>query len=256
MTLLPLLHQSKDLLAPLGESALRSLAVAAIAALALALIRSGRATARLQVWTSVLYVALAMPLLSIFMPHFNVAIPGAAWLAAHTGHSAASSVEALNTAPDAYLPSPAASSGSEHAVGAVPNAHATQPQTRTKAAVSGLKSHTASVDTPAVPAQRAWSVNWAGIALGIYLLGLVILLTRLLLGIRGSRRLAATAGDISPRYFPRKGEVEDAHKIRRIGFPRPAITTCRSEDCAASQGITCPSCACHSRYPEASHPAA
>src|SRR6185437_10052665 len=73
MTLLPLLHQSKNLLAPLGESAVRSLAVAAIAALALALLRSRRATARLQVWTSVLYVALAMPLLSIFMPHFNVA---------------------------------------------------------------------------------------------------------------------------------------------------------------------------------------
>src|SRR6185437_12737531 len=207
MTLLPLLHQSKDLLAPLGESALRSLAVASIAALALALLRSRRATAGLQVWTSVLYVALAMPLLSIFMPHFNVAIPGVTWLAGHTTHSTASPTEAPNTAPDAYRPSPAANFAGEHAIGAVPKTHATQPQTGTKAAVSDLKSHTTSVDSPTVPAQRAsrnfWMspVNWASIAFAIYCLGLVILLARRLLGIRGSRRLAATAGDISPRYF-------------------------------------------------------
>ena len=63
MTLVPLLPQSTDLLARLGESALRSVAVAGIAALVMTLLPSKSAALRLRAWTGVLYIALSMPLL-------------------------------------------------------------------------------------------------------------------------------------------------------------------------------------------------
>ncbi|HST78330.1 MAG TPA: hypothetical protein VLN58_07560, partial [Verrucomicrobiae bacterium] len=75
MTVIPLLPQSTELLARLGESALRSVAVAAIAALVMALLPSKRAALRLRVWNGVLYLALAMPLLGILLPRLDVPIP-------------------------------------------------------------------------------------------------------------------------------------------------------------------------------------
>ena len=56
-----------DLLAYLAEPALRSLAVACVAALVIAAIPARRAVVRLCIWTGVLYVALAMPVLGTFL---------------------------------------------------------------------------------------------------------------------------------------------------------------------------------------------
>jgi hypothetical protein len=83
MTLLSVLHLEKNLLVLLGESALRSMVVAGVAGLVLALVPSRRSIVQLRVWTGILYIALAMPLLSVTLPHFNVAIPRLAWFAAH-----------------------------------------------------------------------------------------------------------------------------------------------------------------------------
>ena len=107
MTLLSVLHVSKDLLVPLGESALRSIAVAAVAALLLALLPSKRSVVRLRVWTGVLYVALAMPLLGLVLPHFNVAIPEA-WLGLRAAHSAVVPVEPSPSAKETLVTAPAA----------------------------------------------------------------------------------------------------------------------------------------------------
>jgi hypothetical protein len=62
------------------------------------------------------------------------------------------------------------------------------------------------------------NANWSAVALGVYLLGLVILLTRLWLGMRGSRRLTNSADHICARYFPRKDEVEDGHTSAALDF--------------------------------------
>ena len=88
MTLLSVPHLQKDLLALLGESALRSIVVAGVARLVLALLPSKRSIVQLRVWTGVLYVALAMPLLIVALPRFNLAIPRLAWFATHADHSA------------------------------------------------------------------------------------------------------------------------------------------------------------------------
>jgi bla regulator protein blaR1 len=222
MTLLSVLHVSKDLLVPLGESALRSVAVAGIAALLLALLPSKRSVVRLRVWTGVLYIALAMPLLGLVLPHFNVAIPGA-WLGLRAAHSAVVPVEPSPSAKETLVTAPAADF-ELHRAPATADKH--QQRRSTQAVVENSNprvvastDHAVSTAKPQSPvADRMSSVSWGRIALAIYFLGLTILLVRLLLGIRGSRKLAASACDISPRYFPRKGEMEDSCTSAALDF--------------------------------------
>ena len=78
---------------------------------------------------------------------------------------------------------------------------------------------------PAVPAPQRASllasvsrIGWTGMGLAIYLLGMVVLLARAFVGICGSRRLAVAASDITPRYFPRRGEFEDPHTLAALDF--------------------------------------
>jgi beta-lactamase regulating signal transducer with metallopeptidase domain len=223
MTLVPLLHQSTGLLTSLGEAALRSLAVAGIAALLMALLRLKRAVVRLRVWTGVLYIALAMPLLGVLLPRLNVPIPQAAWLTAHTTTAPAIPSEPSSSTKQTLATAPA-SNVELHRAPAV--AHRNQHERATKAGISDSSSYsTASTDHALSTAKprsslTAWMsrVGWSSIALGIYLLGLMILLVRLLLGIFGSQRLARRASEISPRYFPRKGEVEDPSISAALDF--------------------------------------
>ncbi|HEX5433822.1 MAG TPA: M56 family metallopeptidase, partial [Candidatus Angelobacter sp.] len=195
-----------DLLAWLAEPALRSLAVACVALLVVAMIPRKRAALRLYVWTGVLYVALAMPLLSLFLPRLKVAIPASAWPVTR------------NAAPALAATAQASPSGPRISGGSVLNqphraVQAKATQEGGLASVSPIASEpgtqaATSVPSPGTPAR---SVSWEAIALGFYLLGFITLLARLLLGIRGSRRLARTAEDVCPRFFPRKGEAEDTH---------------------------------------------
>ncbi len=216
MTLVPLLPQSTDLLARLGESALRSVAVAGIAALVMALLPSKRAALRLRVWTGVLYLALAMPLLGVLLPRLNVPIPQMGWLAAHATRASAIPAEPSSAMKDMPIPTSAANVEVHHAPA---TAHNRQQQKTTQAAISRSTSYSAPApaNDPAVSTKRtrvsliAWmsQASWSNIALVIYFMGLAMLLARLVMGIRGGRRLAGYASDISPKYFPRKGEVED-----------------------------------------------
>lgn len=222
MTLLSTLNVSKDLLVPLGDSALRSIAVAGAAALVLALLPSKRSIVRLRVWTGVLYIALAMPLLGVALPHFNVAIPEA-WLGVHHAHSAAVPLEQPSTAKETLFATLPADSELHRAPAA---AHSSQQKIATKAVMADSNSQPlASTDDALSTAKpqslaAAWisRVRWGVIALAIYLLGLGILLARLLVGFRGSHRLVAGACDISPRYFPRKDEVDDVHTSAALDF--------------------------------------
>ncbi|HET9790548.1 MAG TPA: hypothetical protein VFR08_04530, partial [Candidatus Angelobacter sp.] len=222
MTLLSVLHVSKDLLVPLGESALRSVAVAGIAALLLALLPSKRSVVRLRVWTGVLYVALAMPLLGLVLPHFNVAIPEA-WLGLRAAHSAVVPVDS-SAIVQKSLATPSVGDSEPHRAPARADKH--QQRRGTQAVMENSNSRVVASTDRAVSTAKPQSsvagwmsrVSWSGIALAIYFLGFSILLARLVMGIRGSRRLAASARDITPRYFPRKGEMEDSCTSAALDF--------------------------------------
>lgn len=191
-----------DLLAWLAEPALRSLAVACVAALVLAMVSRKRAALRLYVWTGVLYVALAMPLLSLFLPRVKVELPASAWPVAQ---------EAAPAVPAPAQASPTSDTSGHNLPrqamhGKVIQQAGSSSQAPIVSNGGGFSSGSASS-----PVTRALSVSWGAIALGIYLFGFAILVARLLLGIRGSRRLARSAEDICPRFFLRKGEAEDPH---------------------------------------------
>lgn len=225
MTLVSVLHLQRNLLVLLGESALRSIVVAGVAWLVLALVPSKRSIVQLRVWTGVLYIALAMPLLSVTLPHFNLAIPRLAWFAAHRDHSAAMPGAPAATVRDNYVASITAGRDAELASAVPVIAQKNHEQGNGKAAAHDSNTYSSVVADPAVPVPQhasliAWMsrIGWSDIALAIYFLGMVILLARLLVGIRGSRRLAAGASEISPRYFPRRGEFEDPHTLAALDF--------------------------------------
>ena len=75
MTLTVTDHASTSLLVQLANPAGRALALACAAALALAAFRVKTTSVRLFAWTSVLYAALAMPLLGWILPAVPVATP-------------------------------------------------------------------------------------------------------------------------------------------------------------------------------------
>jgi beta-lactamase regulating signal transducer with metallopeptidase domain len=68
-----------NMLSCIGEAAIRSVALALVVALVLRAVRIKNVRVGLMVWTGVLYAALAMPLLSVVLPKFSVAmLPGRA----------------------------------------------------------------------------------------------------------------------------------------------------------------------------------
>ncbi len=220
----PLLHQPTDLLALLGESALRSLAVAGIAAIAIALHLPRRAEVRLQVWNGVLFIALTMPLLGIVLPKMNIRIPQPASLHARIGSRSAQPVDSEATQFASVL----SRVKNESAFAESDTAHLTKQRrvSPPDVSTSALKFYSGAAAGLAtarrVPSEQmsAWRsrTRWSYAALALYFLGLAILWLRLLLGFAASRRLARTADEISRRYFPRKGEVEDVDTTAALDF--------------------------------------
>lgn len=203
MNLISLMHRLADLPAYLGEPALRAVLVASVAALLTALVPKKRAVVRLYVWTGVLYVALAMPLLGAFLPHVKLPMP-AAWRFA-----AASSAPATQAAP---APAAAPAKADQNVLPAsvarrLPPQHSSVPAGIHE---SPLQSHSSVVTPTTTPSPSILErIGWKTIFATIYFFGFVVLLARLFLGIWGSRRLAASAEIVSTRYFLRKDESED-----------------------------------------------
>lgn len=218
MMSIPLTYHPADLLVFLAEPALRSLALGCIAALVVAMLRKKRAAVRLRIWTALLYVALAMPLLGVFLPGMNVPVPAGVWPRARMATAPVSSkapapAVTKTVSPTLNLERNNAPAGSvsiaahEIALGdgianSESSSHADKTYTETKAST----------------AASALTLSWSALALAVYLLGLIVLLARLVLGIRGSRKLANAAEDISPRYFPRKDEPEDCRTSAALDF--------------------------------------
>jgi beta-lactamase regulating signal transducer with metallopeptidase domain len=220
MNLVSLMLRFPDLPVYVGELALRALLVACVIALLTALIPRKRAVVRLYVWTGVLYVALAMPLLGAFLPHIKLPVP-ASWRIA------------VPTAPPT-APSPNPSTSAKPVLNsiqssALPESQSAPPtlQHRSKQAsispAQPVSEPRNQLTTAAATSQQSFlgilaHINWKPITAGIYFFGVFVLLLRLLLGIRGSRRLATSAEFISARYFLRKDEVEDARNSAALDF--------------------------------------
>ena len=189
----------------LVDPALRSLALGCVAALVLALLRVRRASLRLHVWTAVLYISLAMPLLGAFLPRMMVAVPGI-------------------LAADAPVPAVVTHAGYMTETAAIPGTalHALAPAITRAHAQSGAMQASSSSPKPTFPPSAIAAnspanllatlerVNWRIIAALIYFLGFTVLLARVVLGLLWSRRLVHSAQDVCARYFPRLGEAEDA----------------------------------------------
>src|SRR5438270_5005895 len=75
MTLTNFAQWSESFLGLLADSALRTLVLAAVAGLGLALLRVKSTSLRLFTWTGVLYAALVLPLVSGLLPVLPVPVP-------------------------------------------------------------------------------------------------------------------------------------------------------------------------------------
>jgi beta-lactamase regulating signal transducer with metallopeptidase domain len=144
-----------QLLRYLAEPALRTMALAALAGLALALGRAKDAAVRLAVWTAVLYAALAMPFLARVAPAVRLPLP-----ALLTPHS---------------IPPPApgglriVATGSPARVIAAPNPSAWLPAAK--------------------PSQSQWTFSWPLVGVALYLLLAGVSLGQVATGFYLSRRL-------------------------------------------------------------------
>jgi len=75
MTSLAIAQHASGMMIFLADAAVRSIVLACLAALALAVLRVRQVTVHLAVWTGVLYAALAMPLLAWMTPAISLRVP-------------------------------------------------------------------------------------------------------------------------------------------------------------------------------------
>ncbi|MFZ0922737.1 MAG: M56 family metallopeptidase, partial [Candidatus Acidiferrales bacterium] len=220
----------------LAEPALRSLAIGCVAAIALAVFRVQRVTTRLLAWTAVLCAALVMPLLGAFLPRVPLAVPAAPLVhslqttlqrgpARVLQHEAATSATLVHSAATAVRSNAALSSATDTprfsdipkrtariavarnaAHDAAPDATklssasapvpvSANPVAANISAASAPTAISANSLASAAPVRRV-VIPWTALVLGIYLLGVAMLSTRLLVGVWFSRRLERAAQNI------------------------------------------------------------
>jgi beta-lactamase regulating signal transducer with metallopeptidase domain len=170
-----------QLLHCLAEPALRALALAALAGLALALGRAKDAAVRLAVWTAVLYAALAMPFLARVAPAVRLPLPSR--LTAHSVLAPApGGIRTVATASPLRVI--AAPSRVGAALVAAP-ASAGQPQGQPL--------------RRAEPSQSHWTFSWPLVAVALYLLLAGILLGQVATGFYFSRRIKLFSNPVGDR---------------------------------------------------------
>ena len=175
--------ESGILVAQLADAAARSLALAAVAGLALAIFRVKPTSVRLFTWTTVLYAALAIPLLGWILPSLPIPMP------------ALLQSTAMPLPSDAETSEVDAGSNTSYASGnIVRNVQLQQkPPIEKHPAVSGST----------IPVQRQHpsphspvTVSWRTAASVVYLLVAVGLVMRLAIGIGLTGRLVKTSEHI------------------------------------------------------------
>jgi beta-lactamase regulating signal transducer with metallopeptidase domain len=176
--------ESGILLAQLADAAARSLALAAVAGLALAIFRVKATSARLFTWTTVLYAALAIPLLGWVLPSLPIPMPS------------------LVQSTASHLPNEAVTSDVDAVINAghwsgntVRNVQPPEESSLEKhPAVSGstiLVQHPQPLPHSAVP------ISWRTAASVVYLLVALSLMVRLAIGIGLTQRLVKTSEHIN-----------------------------------------------------------
>ena len=164
------------LLNQLAAPALRALAIGGITGLALTIFRVKSTRQRLFTWTTVLYAALAMPLLPSILPPLAIRIPAAI---ANTFTAQNSAVPASPSALASYQSSvPAAAK--LRAEGSLRGAGAARQASFKSESISARESF--------------WlSIHWSNVAVGVYLLVFLLFLARFVMGMVFASRLRARA---------------------------------------------------------------
>jgi beta-lactamase regulating signal transducer with metallopeptidase domain len=220
MTPTAALQASTSLLEQLASPAARSLALAGVAALGLAVFRAKATSARLFTWTAVLYAALAMPLLGWILPPLSVPMPELLQHASlqneSLGHGMSQPafkeirisqpIAAAPAATDRYL-------------------IATNRSTR--------ETPSAATITPASSASRSsflWSsIRWSAVAAAIYLAVAFVLFVRFLVGLAFSHRLLQASQ-----------LIDQPHVVRRLAARAFASGLASIPQAAESEFISVP----------------
>ncbi len=152
----------------LADPAVRALLVAAVAGIVLRLLRMRQASLRLGVWKGVLYAAIALPFLGVFLPQLSLRLPAEAAVFAPPAGPSFRSVAIL---PATWAPAPV---------------------------------HAARLRLPATggPPARDRSIPWTAIALSAYGLVSAFLLGQLVMGLfvgRGISHRSHPIGDPAAR---------------------------------------------------------
>jgi len=188
MTLAAILG-SATLLSQIVGPALRALVLAGGAALALGACRVKTTSLRLLTWTSVLYAALAMPLLGWMLPAMSVPVP--AFLRTT---EAPSQIQASQHDDLALITTARKDKLKDKVIVQATNRSHSAEVTRQAAPVSLATSAQPNI---ALPTSDWRSIPWSTFAAGIYLAVALFLLTRLVVGLVFSRRLIRASQEIN-----------------------------------------------------------
>jgi len=191
--------ESGILLAQLADAAARSLALAAVAGLALAIFRVKATSARLFTWSTVLYAALAIPLLGWVLPSLPIPMPSLLQSTARhlPGEAVTSDVDAVSNA-------------GQWSGNTVRNVQPPEESSLEKhPAVSGS---TILVQHP--QPHSAVPISWRTAASVVYLLVALCLMVRLAIGIGLTQRLVKTSEHINdPRLRSKLAYCSSANAL-------------------------------------------
>jgi beta-lactamase regulating signal transducer with metallopeptidase domain len=237
MTPAATISASANLMAQLVSPAVRALALGCAAGLGLAVFRVRSTSVRLFTWSTVLYAALAMPLLERALP--PLPIPTPAFLQLASTESSATGMEsshplAIQTPSSTASEIPAVRPHSAAMMTSSPSQTAQRNSTSSSA---GRKSPTAQEPYPAVtPAHSPsslwssfrWSaIQWSAVAAVVYLAVTFLFLVRFFVGLTLGRRLRRT----SRRIYESRLTVRlarRAYALRLAYVPQAAESECIS----------------------------
>ena len=186
-----------------ADVAIRNLAVAGGVGLALFLFRARQSSTRLSVWKAVLYVSLAMPLLSWLVPALPVQMP----------LLLQEQIDGLKSAPVGDVRR-VSEGNSEPSV--VP-AHATPAIDVTAGATAEFGPTPISHKSERASSHFWAAVEWARVAFWIYLIVAALLLARLVAGMILARRLVTNAKRISdPEVAERMRRTAGEYGVQQI----------------------------------------
>ena len=218
------LQASTSLLEQLASPAARSLALAVVAALGLAVFRAKATSARLFTWTAVLYAALAMPLLGWILPPLSVPMPELLQHASlqneSLGHGMSQPAlrEAGTLQPVAAAPTATDRNliAGDRSIRETPSAATIRP---------ALSSSPFSF-----PSSFLWSsIRWSAAAAAIYLAVAFVLFVRFLVGLAFSHRLLQASH-----------RIHQPHVIRRLAARASASGLASIPQAAESEFISVP----------------